>query len=246
MAINLVSLVQQFLTPQLVSSSGASGRRERGGGAEACRRCASGNPRRARHGGRGARRRAESVRRDLQFRPGPLDQAQRRDDRRQRPAPQRGRQSPERPPRRRRPREPGGRAEPVCRRSAPRRRRPLLGAVTHAAVGTIGQQDPSNWSDPSAILSMLNSQKGAIAAALPPEVSRALGASGLLAGLGGAAAAAAQTGDVDGFERGDRRELDRKLGRQERAGCGARVRAASRCGRSFSSSSSCCWRSTGS
>ena len=69
----------------------------------------------------------------------------------------------------------------------------LLGAVTHAAVGTIGQQDPSNWSDPSAILSLLNSQKGAISAALPAEVSRALGASGLLAGLGGAAAAASQT-----------------------------------------------------
>ena len=68
----------------------------------------------------------------------------------------------------------------------------MLGAVTHAAVGTIGQQDPSNWSDPSAILSMLNSQKGAIAAALPSEVSRLLGASGLLAGLGGAAAAATQ------------------------------------------------------
>jgi uncharacterized protein DUF937 len=69
----------------------------------------------------------------------------------------------------------------------------LLGAVTHATVGTIGQQDPSNWSDPSAILSLLNSQKSAISAALPPEVSRALGASGLLAGLGGAAAAATQT-----------------------------------------------------
>ncbi len=69
----------------------------------------------------------------------------------------------------------------------------LLGTATQAAVGTIGQQDPSNWSDPSAILSMLNSQKGAISAALPPELSRALGASGLLAGLGGAAAAATQT-----------------------------------------------------
>ena len=70
----------------------------------------------------------------------------------------------------------------------------LLGTVTHAAVGTIGQQDPSNWSDPSAILSMLNSQKDAISAALPPEVSKLLGASGLLAGLGaGAAAAATQT-----------------------------------------------------
>ena len=67
----------------------------------------------------------------------------------------------------------------------------LLGTVTHAAVGTIGQQDPSNWSDPSAILSMLNSQKSAISAALPPELSKILGASGLLAGLGGLGAAAA-------------------------------------------------------
>ena len=70
---------------------------------------------------------------------------------------------------------------------------PLIGAVTNAVVGTIGQQDPSNWSDPSAILSMFNSQKSAIAAALPGDVSKALGASGLLAGLGGAATAAAQT-----------------------------------------------------
>ncbi len=69
----------------------------------------------------------------------------------------------------------------------------LLGTVAHAAVGTLGQQDPSNWSDPSAILSLLNSQKSAISAALPPEVSKLLGASGLLAGLGGAATAATQT-----------------------------------------------------
>ncbi len=69
----------------------------------------------------------------------------------------------------------------------------LLGAATQTAVGAIGQQDPSNWSDPSAILSLLNSQKGAISAALPPEVSRALSASGLLAGLGAAAASATQT-----------------------------------------------------
>jgi Bacterial protein of unknown function (DUF937) len=66
----------------------------------------------------------------------------------------------------------------------------LLGTITHATVGTIGQQDPSNWSDPSAILSMLNSQKSAISAALPPELSKMLGASGLLAGLGGLGAAA--------------------------------------------------------
>ena len=69
----------------------------------------------------------------------------------------------------------------------------LLGTITHATVGTIGQQDPSNWSDPSAILSMLNSQKSAISAALPPELSKMLGASGLLAGLGAAAAGATQT-----------------------------------------------------
>jgi Bacterial protein of unknown function (DUF937) len=68
----------------------------------------------------------------------------------------------------------------------------LLGTVTHAAVGTIGQQDPSNWSDPSAMLSFLNSQKSAISAALPPELSKMLGASGLFAGLGGVAAAATQ------------------------------------------------------
>ncbi len=70
---------------------------------------------------------------------------------------------------------------------------PFLGAVTHATIGALGQQDPSNWSDPSAIASLFASQKSAIAAALPAEVSRALGASGLLAGLGGAAAAAAHT-----------------------------------------------------
>lgn len=69
----------------------------------------------------------------------------------------------------------------------------LLGAVTHAAVGTIGQQDPSSWSDPASILSLLNSQKGAISAALPGELSRALGASGLLASLGGVGAASTQT-----------------------------------------------------
>jgi Bacterial protein of unknown function (DUF937) len=68
----------------------------------------------------------------------------------------------------------------------------LLGAVTHAAIGTLGQQDPSNWSDPGAIASLFASQKSAIAAALPSEVSSLLGASGLLAGLGGAAAAATQ------------------------------------------------------
>ncbi len=70
---------------------------------------------------------------------------------------------------------------------------PLVGAVTGATIGTIGQQDPSTWSDASSISSFFSSQKDAISAALPPEISKALGATGLLAGLGGIGAAAAQS-----------------------------------------------------
>jgi hypothetical protein len=69
----------------------------------------------------------------------------------------------------------------------------LIGAVSQVAIGTIGQQDPSNWSDASSILSMFNNEKSAISAALPADVSKALGASGLLAGIGGLGAAAART-----------------------------------------------------
>ena len=69
----------------------------------------------------------------------------------------------------------------------------VVGAVTQSVIGTIGQQDPSNWSDPSSFASLLASQKSAISAALPPELSKALGATGLLAGLGGIGAAAAHT-----------------------------------------------------
>jgi len=65
-----------------------------------------------------------------------------------------------------------------------------IGAVAQAAVGAIGQQDPSNWSDRSSIAAMLSEQKTAISAALPAEVSRALSATGLLAGLGSLSAAA--------------------------------------------------------
>jgi hypothetical protein len=66
----------------------------------------------------------------------------------------------------------------------------VIGAVSQVVMGTIGQQDPSNWSDASSIVSMFNSEKNAISAALPAEVSKALGASGLLAGLGGLGAVA--------------------------------------------------------
>ncbi len=65
-----------------------------------------------------------------------------------------------------------------------------IGAAAQSAIGAIGQQDPSNWSDPSSIAAMFGAQKNAIAAALPADLSRALGATGLLAGLGGRGAAA--------------------------------------------------------
>jgi hypothetical protein len=66
----------------------------------------------------------------------------------------------------------------------------IIGAVAHVAMGTIGQQDPSNWSDASSIVTMFNNEKSAISAAVPADVSKALGATGLLAGLGGLGAAA--------------------------------------------------------
>lgn len=68
-----------------------------------------------------------------------------------------------------------------------------VGAVTQSAIGAIGQQDPSNWSDRSSIAAMFAAQKGAIAAAIPSEISRALGATGLLAGLGGLGANSVRT-----------------------------------------------------
>ena len=66
-----------------------------------------------------------------------------------------------------------------------------VGAVSQAVFGVIGQQDPSNWSDPAAITNFIASQKNSIMAALPPGLSTLLNASGLLAGLGGLGAAAA-------------------------------------------------------
>jgi len=63
----------------------------------------------------------------------------------------------------------------------------LIGAVSQLVIGTLGQQDPSNWSDASSVASLFASQRGAISSALPAELSKTLGASGLLAGLGAAA-----------------------------------------------------------
>lgn len=72
----------------------------------------------------------------------------------------------------------------------PEAARSALGAVSQAVIGVIGQQDPSNWSDAASIASFIASQKDSIMAALPPGLSSMLGASGLLAGLGGLGAAA--------------------------------------------------------
>src|SRR5574337_91654 len=65
----------------------------------------------------------------------------------------------------------------------------ILGAVAEAAIGVIGQQDPSAWSDGKSIAAFLSEQKSAIAAALPPEISRALAPTGIVAGLGDIGAA---------------------------------------------------------
>ncbi len=64
---------------------------------------------------------------------------------------------------------------------------PAIGAVAQAAIGAIGQQDPSSWSDPASIAALFGSQNDAIAAALPPDLAKALSTTGLLAGLGAAA-----------------------------------------------------------
>ena len=71
---------------------------------------------------------------------------------------------------------------------------PAIGAVAQAAIGAIGQQDPSSWSDPASIAALFGSQKDAIAAALPPDLAKALSTTGLLAGLG-------VRGDADGERR---------------------------------------------
>ena len=84
-----------------------------------------------------------------------------------------------------------------------------IGTVVQAAIGTLGQQDPSNWSNPASIAALFGSQKDAIAAALPAEISRALGATGLLAGLGGLGVAAARTAGATASAR------ERAVGRRQ-------------------------------
>ncbi|WP_158815311.1 DUF937 domain-containing protein [Methylocapsa sp. S129] len=68
-----------------------------------------------------------------------------------------------------------------------------IGAVTHALIGALGQQDPSTWSDGGAIGNLLASQKSAISAAMPADLVKSLSSSGLLQGLGAAGAAMASS-----------------------------------------------------
>jgi hypothetical protein len=61
----------------------------------------------------------------------------------------------------------------------------VLGLVTPIAMGTLGQQDPENWSDGNGIARFFASQKDVIAAALPSGLAAALSGSGLLRGIEG-------------------------------------------------------------
>ncbi len=66
-----------------------------------------------------------------------------------------------------------------------------VGAVSHALVGVLGQQDPSAWSDAAGVSALFAGQKGAILSALPSGLGNLLSSSGLMAGIGGLGAAAA-------------------------------------------------------
>jgi len=76
----------------------------------------------------------------------------------------------------------------------------LLGMLAPIIMGTIGQQQGTRSLDAGAITSLLSSQKDNIAAALPAGFANLLGGTGLLDSLGGAArtatAAAGQTARV--------------------------------------------------
>jgi Bacterial protein of unknown function (DUF937) len=66
----------------------------------------------------------------------------------------------------------------------------VLGLVTPAIMGTLGQQDPENWSDGNGIANLFASQKSAIAAAMPPGLGSILSSAGI-PGIGGMATGAA-------------------------------------------------------
>ncbi len=66
----------------------------------------------------------------------------------------------------------------------------VLGLVAPAIMGTLGQQDPDNWADGNGIANLFASQKSAIAAAMPPGLGSILSGAGI-PHLGGMAAGTA-------------------------------------------------------
>lgn len=69
----------------------------------------------------------------------------------------------------------------------------VLGMVAPAIMGTLGQQDPDNWSDGNGIAKLFAGQKDAIAAAMPPGLGSILSSAGIphLGGMATGAAASA-------------------------------------------------------
>ena len=58
----------------------------------------------------------------------------------------------------------------------------VLGYLTPAVMGVIGQQDPSSWADGASLSSFFASQKGMIEAALPAGLAGAVGGAAAMAG----------------------------------------------------------------
>ena len=83
----------------------------------------------------------------------------------------------------------------------------ILGLVAPAVMGTLGQQDPETWSDGGGVAKLFASQKDAIASAMPAGLGSALSGSGLLKGfdvgnMGAAAAAGGMAASAAGAMRG--------------------------------------------
>ena len=90
----------------------------------------------------------------------------------------------------------------------------ILGLVAPAVMGTLGQQDPESWSDGGGVAKLFASQKDAIASAMPAGLASALSGSGLLKGfdlgnlggnlgnMGAAAAAGGMAASAAGAMRG--------------------------------------------
>jgi hypothetical protein len=59
----------------------------------------------------------------------------------------------------------------------------VLGLVAPAIIGTLGQQDPDTWSDGASVAKLFQDQKDSIAAALPAGLDDALSSTGILKGF---------------------------------------------------------------